>query len=806
MDYRKQLPAGFVLLAVLLAAFLVGFSDEDLRYRRIRAALERYTKVYPQQKVFLHTDKAAYRGGNTLWFKAYLVSALSHLPDTNSTNLYVELISPFQTRVQIKRIQLFHGFGAGDFTLSDTLPEGLYQLRAYTSWMLNFDPAFLFMQNFQLINPVYSRYISPREARSNKKEIGNMPRFEEDIDLQFMPEGGYLVEGIESVVAFKAINKLGKGVDIDGIITDEKGTRVTSFASNYKGIGTFLLKPEKGIRYFAHTQDDGKIRKTGLPLPLETGLVMHVVPREQVISVTFVSNRPATADPSAQEIMVTGQVGGRIYYHTTLKFNKNTAQLEIPKQVFPSGIMQLTVFSGRGVPLAERLVYIDKGKEMKIRFFASDTFTREGKMILLEINTRDADGKPILTEFSLSVTREMNSARSVNKDNIYSNLLLTSDLKGFVEDPLDYFKPGSPGASRAIDNLMLTQGWRRFDWNSLLAGNYPEIRHFEEKGISVYGKITRDFFDIPIKNCKVQLSVMNEYNDVFTQQSTDNGTFLFENMVYYDTIKVKIEAWRPSGRKNLVIVVSDESYPEVVGQQGGYSLITQSERDNRDYRRKRADEFEKATAEEQERLKEERKNEIKGIYGEPDNVIRSEQLSPGNATVLETLKGKVAGMQINGNQVMIRGPNTIFGSTQPLFLLDGIPVQDAGSIQSIPVEDIDRVEILKGPKASIYGSRGANGVVAVYTKRGQFILRGVIEFEMLGYSAPRVFYEPKYKPGAEPEDNYTVYWNPIILTNAAGKARVLFDKMKIAGNYRFDLQGISYSGHAAFVDTVIYNQ
>ena len=228
MNYTKQLPAGLLLMVVLLAAFAAGNSDEDLRYSRIKTALDRFTKAYPQQKVFLHTDKATYRGGNTLWFKAYLVNALSHFPDTISTNLYVEVISPFHTRVQIKRIQLFRGFGAGDFTLSDTLPEGLYQLRAYTSSILNFDQAFQFRRNFQLMNPAYSRHISPREARGNKREIGNMPRFEEDIDLQFMPEGGYLVEGIESVVAFKAINKLGKGVDIDGIITDDRGNTVVS--------------------------------------------------------------------------------------------------------------------------------------------------------------------------------------------------------------------------------------------------------------------------------------------------------------------------------------------------------------------------------------------------------------------------------------------------------------------------------------------------------------------------------------------------------------------------------------------------
>ena len=168
------------------------------------------------------------------------------------------------------------------------------------------------------------------------------------------------------------------------------------------------------------------MHKTALPLPLETGLVMHADSREQVISVTIASNAPATADPSAREIIVTGQTGGGIYFHKTVKLDNNTAELKIPERVFPSGIMQLTAFSGRGVPLAERLVFVGMREEMKIRFMASDTFTREGKMILLEINTRSADGRPVPTDFSLSVTREMNcgSRHPKTRTISYSNLFL----------------------------------------------------------------------------------------------------------------------------------------------------------------------------------------------------------------------------------------------------------------------------------------------------------------------------------------------------------------------------------------------
>ena len=184
----------------------------------------------------------------------------------------------------------------------------------------------------------------------------------------------------------------------------------------------------------------------------------------------------------------------------------------------------------------------------------------------------------------------------------------------------------------------------------------------------------------------------------------------------------------------------------------------------------------------------------------------SEDFHMVNGNVLDVLKGRVPGVQINGNDVLIRGLNTISGNSQPLYLLDGVPVMDVGSVTSIPIEDIERVEILKGPKTAFYGARGANGVIAVYTKRGQFLIRGKIEFDMLGYSSPRVFYQPKYEPGLEPGNNYTVMWQPAIQTDSAGKAKVVFDKPKIQGKYRFDLQGISYYGHVGYTEAVIENE
>ena len=409
MHPKKTVPSWLSLAFIVTLMVTAGFGDEDNDFRRINIALEKFSIVYPQQKVYLHLDKTAYKAGEMIWVKAYLLNGLNHLPDTLSTNLYVELISPFETRVEIKRFQMFNGFGIGDFHLSDTLPEGLYQIRAYTNWMQNFDESFYFNRNFPLTNPSYSKLISPKQARVNQKEIVNRQKMADDIDLQFMPEGGVLVDDLLSTVAFKAINQLGKGVNIKGSVVDENGTEITSFETFFKGMGRFLFTPKKGKKYFAVVKSENIDLRVPLPQSMETGLVMHVENSVKSMKVTLQANKPSTNDRTANEVLLVGQIGGKIYYHRRVLLENNSAEITVDKTYFPSGIMQLTAFSGRGMPLAERLVYNNRLDYMKIRMTAMDTYVAEGTKLLLTFSSTDHSNNPLPANMSLSVTREKSS-------------------------------------------------------------------------------------------------------------------------------------------------------------------------------------------------------------------------------------------------------------------------------------------------------------------------------------------------------------------------------------------------------------
>lgn len=779
---------------------------QDLRYERIREALNYFVRTYPQQKVYLHTDKDHYNGGDDIWIKAYLLNGINHNPDSLSINLYVELFGPDKNRVEIKRFMMHDGFGSGTIHLSDTLPEGLYQLRAFTNWMQNFDVDYFFTKNFQLKNPDYTAIISPGQARDNIKELDRKSRLDADFDIQFLPEGGSLVYGLESVVAFKAVNKLGRGIDVTGDLFDGKNNMILSFSSFHNGMGTFIFKPEKNFKYYAVVSYNDETLKVQMPKPEDQGIVMRVEDGREEIRVTLTTNRMRSGDRNANEVIVTGQVRGEIYFHTIQNLETGTSDLRIDKSVFPTGIAQLTVFSVRGEPLAERLVFVNHNDHMNISIEASDIYTDEGIKTQLAIRVTDKNNKPLQSNLSLSVTRNLMEQVPANDRNIISYMLLSSDLKGYIEDPSYYFSDFSASTLKALDNLMLTHGWRRFEWSEIVAGVYPEIRYFEELGIVIEGRIVHDFFDIPLKDSKVQLTIMDQFNDVFTQFSGERGYFRFDNLFYFDTVSMKIEAWRKSGRRNLLIQLADEEIKDIGDFYGDYYLTTVSERDNQTYRREKAERDRLAYLEELEREKNADNNRLEGIHGEPDDVLKGENIPDGMVNILEAMSGRIAGVNVQGDRVTIRGPNSFYLDTQPLFLVDNMPVTDVDAVKSIPVESIDRIEVIKGPGAAIYGVRGANGVIAIYTKRGQFMRRGVIEFDVLGYSRPRTFYQPRYEPREEPSDNYSIIWQPEIETNSSGRVYIVFDKPVIEGAYRFVLEGISYQGHVGYFNTVIDNQ
>ena len=364
--------------------------------------------------------------------------------------------------------------------------------------------------------------------------------------------------------------------------------------------------------------------------------------------------------------------------------------------------------------------------------------------------------------------------------------MLTSDLKGRIENPDYYFKKNSLEIRQDLDYLMMTQGWRRFHWENV-TNNIPlKIDYPVERNLIVKGRITREIFDIPLKNIHVTLAVQSGFNDVYYNRTNKDGEFEFSLPDYEDTLSIEITAKRNTGRKNLVIYVDESELPETKLNYSSYTKTMEITGTNV---------FRPIEAPEEDT----NQARIEGIYNEPDYVIYvDEQLATYNS-VFDIIKGRVPGVMVTGERVIIRGVGSIYGGTDPLYLIDNIPV-DVGAVSTLNPNDVERIEFLKGPTAAIYGSRGANGVISIYTKRGFFIKKGVLNFQMLGYYKPREFYSPKY--GTEfdhlyPDSRTTLYWAPVIRTDSLGHAAVEFYSSDTRGNFEVVLEGISGKGFPA---------
>jgi TonB-dependent SusC/RagA subfamily outer membrane receptor len=775
---------GSIIIAAVLLTGLLFLSLTTVilpdKPERIARLLETFYENFPQQKIYLSLDKPAYMAGQTIWYKAYVLDATTHLPADLSKNMIVEVSNSFGNNILTQLCKIENGYSRGDFHLPDTIAEGIYEIRAYTNWMRNFGDEFFFRRQFNVWNPVYASKIYRDDKIANKKLKKKSIRMAGKTDLQFFPEGGFMVAGKKCRIAFKACNELGLGIDIGGIIMDKKNKQVAVFSSEYLGMGAFEFVPEKDNSYTAEVRNsDGRTSHFKLPESLEEGYVLRVD-----ANAVFNIKITVTSTYLSPEVMLLGHVRGKVFYTKTLKLESGTAVTEIDKSSLQTGIFHLTLFDQASVPQCERLVFINQNDQLNISTELNSKVYKPREKVDITLQVKDAENKPVRGSFNISVTdlTAINESSEFQSSAI-SYLLLASDLRGPVEEPDNYFSNNTAEIRQAADYLMMTQGWRRFVWENVTGERSLKIDYPVERGLVVSGRITREIFDIPLKNLPVTLTVLSEFNDVFITRTDSKGAYSFELPDYEDTVFVEITCRRLNGRKNLVIYLDESDRPETgmlfspytkdMAIQGSkiYRPVEEPEKDTNQVR-------------------------LEGIYSRPDNVIYVDEALQTYGSVLEIIQGRVPGVMVTGKHVLIRGISTLYGSTEPLYLIDNVPV-DVEAIQSLSPLDVERIEILKGPSTAIYGSRGGNGVISVYTRRGTFMRKGVIDFKMFGYHRAREFYSPKF--GTEydhliPDERSTIYWDPMVGTDENGKATISFYNSDRTGTFWIVVEGVSDKG------------
>lgn len=497
-------------------------------------ALNTFGRFNPQEKVYLHFDNTGYYLGETIWFKAYVVSAPQLRPTEMSKVLYVELLTPEGRVVETKKLKIVDGQCHGEFLLTDgTLVGGFYEVRAYTRVMLNWGDDVVFSRVFPVFDTPKreGEYEMEMTERARSKAL---PEYREKspktnvLDLAFFPEGGEMVAGLPSVVAFKATGKDGQGCDVKGVVRDKAGNLITEFVSEHRGMGKFLLIPDAATDYEALVVYGGKEYKYFLPKARKQGYAMTVSNlRKDKLQVQL----QRTADVPGEIVGVTVMCRGIAYAFDVADMrSKTSARLQFAKSEIPSGVMQVTLFNARGEVLSERLAFHYSGRHIGITVDSVKPLYKPFEEINLGFKVRDGQGVPCSRSFSLAVRDYDSEVPSFYQSNILTNLLLESDLRGYIEDIPYYFEADDAVHRNALDLLMLVQGWRRYEWRQMAGVEPFSPLHHVEEGILVKGQVLRYRLSGSRPEPGVDVSVWlysPEFNSSGSVKTDDDGRFVF---------------------------------------------------------------------------------------------------------------------------------------------------------------------------------------------------------------------------------------------------------------------------------------
>ena len=569
-----------------------------------------FNREHPQEKVYLHMDNRSYFIGDTIWFKAYVMNATTLRPTHTSGVLYVELLNEQGVEMAHCKLRIENGMCHGEFPLKESYRTGYYEIRAYTRNMLNFgneekwtilagglvlEPmrfvnynematkiqrpvisqkdsirmhsSIMPPRNYTVFSRVFPVYMPPKTNGEYKREMKWYPphtslSFPQESDptlrpdnlhVSFYPEGGALIEGINSIVAFEATDQWGRKCDIKGQIANEKET-ITTFSTTMRGRGIFQLCPEPGEQYTAFVTYKGIDYKFKLPKSEKLGYTLHVTPPIGKGKVTF-TVKGNTEDEEVLGLIL--QCRGAAYAYDTLRVaNNDSVSIQIDYGLLRPGVNQLTLFDANGRALADRLFFINPHvppATLSIQHIPDSLVSYQ--KVSLDMSLQDNSKMLFATGFySLSVTDASDSIATYDTRDIRSELLLCSDLKGFIEDVDSYFRHSNDTLMAFdLDLLMLVQGWRRYEWETMSGLQPYKARYTPEKGLTIDGYVVSNqvpkdksiFFadDYPrIPFLQMKISLHGEYaNFRRTIEADSLGNFFLElNSLAYDQANMYI--------------------------------------------------------------------------------------------------------------------------------------------------------------------------------------------------------------------------------------------------------------------------
>ena len=607
------------------------------------------------------------------------------------------------------------------------------------------------------------------------KRTFHLPVFTNDFDVKFFPEGGALINIPHQNVAFKAQGADGFSKEIEGFLFNSKGDTLTNFRSEHNGMGIFTMNPVNNETYYVTVRTNDSITKRfDLPAIEPKGISIAMSHYKQEIRYE-IQKTEATEWP--QKLFLLAHTRGKLAILQPINPKRTFGKMN--DSLFTEGITHFMLIDEQGNALSERLIFVPDHKPNQWQITTDQPTYGKREKVSLQIAAKDSEGNPVEGTFSVSITDRKSIQPDSLTDNILSNLLLTSDLKGYVEDPAFYFLNQDARTLRSIDYLMMTHGWRRHKMENVLRTPSLNFTNYIEKGQTISGRIM-GFFGANVKKGPICV-LAPKYNIIATTETDEKGQFIV-NTSFRDSTTFLVQARTKKGFAGVDILMDPPQYPVATHKAPYFNGATTF---MEDYLMNTRDQYYMEGGMRVYNLKEvtvtakRERPSSKSIYtgGINTYTVEEDRLQGYGQTAFDAASRLPSVTITNGSEIHIRN-----NSEPAIIVIDDIVYEDASDIlKDIQVSDMSSISLLRGADAVILGPRASGGAVVITLKDPRNLparpAQGIITYTPLGYSESVEFYHPTYdtpeKKNAQRSDfRSTVYWNPELRLDAEGKATI----------------------------------
>jgi hypothetical protein len=769
--------------------------------------LASYNRIRPNEKIYIQFDNSVYQPAQTIWFKAYLQSTLS--TQSLSRHMYINWYDEQGKLIKRHTLPVLDGVGWGSFEIPAAYKGKRIHAMAYTQWMRNFEEAFCFQKDLAVIQ---------------KDLTGSLLPARQDLEtrLQFFPEGGYLVEGLASVLAFKAQLPDALPTTAHGTIINAAGKEIATFSTIHDGMGKLVFTPISGESYTAKWTDGNGIQhETPLPAARKSGVVFSL--QDGSLDRNCVIRWTDDIADQVQKFHIVVQRNQQLLFSAYAPLtDKKISKGSLPIGQFPSGVITVTLFTEKDEPIAERVFFVNNEEyrsEPEIQFDQLGLQKRE------ENRYRIIMPDSVPSNLSISITA--GDLPMDSSENILSGLLLSPELKGYVYRPAYYFSNASDSIRQQLDLVMLTNGWRRFRWDDALRKQKNGLPYEKENAyLSLIATIKSRHGNALKKAKTVNLIFQAKDSSHFAAivPLNDESWFEYKDISLFDTAQVFYQLNGDVVKGDYQVTPTTSFLPLIPGDSlvkpGKGVLANKQLADLLQIEQGYKDDFSNGTTlqavtvetrskpQAKKRIDELNDSYTSGMFKNGDayqlNLVDDKFVNPGT-NLINYLQAKVAGLRFlqqgNTTTILWRGINSFNGPSSTALLINEMQV-DPAQITNINMADIAYIKVFRPPFLGVPLGNGGAGAIAIYTKKGNDRIddfQGMNSFPLVGYSAIKDFYSPNYAEkqmaNSLPDYRKTLYWNPNLQTDGASNSlEVSFYNNDISHQLHLILEGVSQDG------------